>query len=104
MTFQRQWKEYKRRSNWFWIITFGYLPGVTATGALLKYIYGTNRPVFIAALFWMLGIGIAGWRLTYWKCPRCGNWFFAKWYFVNQLARKCVHCGLKKWADKGEPV
>jgi len=40
---------------------------------------------------------------VYWSCPRCGKPFHyvARWYgkWNNPFARRCVHCGLPKWAD-----
>jgi Zn ribbon nucleic-acid-binding protein len=33
-----------------------------------------------------------------WRCPRCGKWFSAKWWYNKGfLARQCVHCGLQKY-------
>ncbi len=41
---------------------------------------------------------------VYWSCPRCGKPFHyvARWYgrWNNPFARRCVHCGLPKWADR----
>ena len=40
---------------------------------------------------------------VYWSCPRCGKPFHyvARWYgtWNNPFARRCLHCGLPKWAD-----
>jgi hypothetical protein len=49
---------------------------------------------------WMDDFLCHRWNLALrFPCPRCGKWFFAKWWYHNNFARKCVHCGLPKWAD-----
>jgi hypothetical protein len=45
-----------------------------------------------------LALIIADFRLRYWRCPRCGEHFFSKWWYGNPLARRCAHCGLPKYA------
>jgi hypothetical protein len=41
-------------------------------------------------------------HIIHWSCPRCGNLFHAQYkvgHMANPFARKCIHCGLPKWAD-----
>lgn len=35
----------------------------------------------------------------WWKCPRCRKAFFTKWWFSNDFATSCLHCGLPKWSE-----
>jgi len=70
-------------------------------GVPLSNIFNSEIPAVVIALMWMTAFAIAGWRTTYWRCPRCKKSFFAKWY-INQFARKCVHCGLKKWSTESK--
>lgn len=41
-------------------------------------------------------------QYTYWLCPRCGEPFHYAIGWLGRLnnpfARRCVHCGLRKWA------
>ncbi len=92
-----EWEEYRKRRNAFLLILLTYIPGVFVIGTPLARILGSEAPMYVIAILWMIAFALAGWRLTYWKCPRCEKWFFATWWFCNQLARKCVHCGLPKW-------
>ena len=32
------------------------------------------------------------------RCPRCGNHYFFKWWHGNGFTRYCLHCGLPKYA------
>jgi hypothetical protein len=37
--------------------------------------------------------------ITYFRCPRCSKMFFiGKGRFINRFTRKCMNCGLPKWA------
>lgn len=37
-------------------------------------------------------------------CPRCGKPFHAADWYRNDLARRCIHCELPKWAPgEGQP-
>jgi hypothetical protein len=54
---------------------------------------------FVVAPIWMGAFMATGLRLQLWACCRCGERFSAKgWYNKGFLARKCVHCGLPKYA------
>lgn len=96
--YAEQWRDYRKRRRIFLVVCITYLPGVFILAYPLIRLVGSDHPVYIIAGTWMLGFLIAGLRFSHWRCPRCGNWFFAKWWFVNQFARKCVHCQLPKWA------
>jgi hypothetical protein len=49
---------------------------------------------------WVLGFAfVAVWSQSF-RCPRCGEYFCRTWWYNKSfLAGKCVHCGLKKYAD-----
>jgi hypothetical protein len=98
MTYESQWNEYRKRSRLFRIIFISYVPGVMLIGIPLGRLFNSEVPVISTALIWMSAFAVAGWRMSHWKCPRCGKNYFCKWYLQNQFARKCVHCRLEKWA------
>jgi ketosteroid isomerase-like protein len=54
---------------------------------------------FVIGACWMAAFVVTGWRAALFPCPRCHKWFFATWWYRNPFARKCVHCGLPKWAN-----
>jgi hypothetical protein len=93
------WRTYQQRE---WLIVFvwlGYIPVVLAVGYPISRLTGSEIPFLVVALSWMLIFAIAGVALSYFKCPACNKPFFNKWWFHNQFARKCVHCGFPKWAE-----
>jgi hypothetical protein len=69
------------------------LPLATLSGIKPDYFF------FPIAGSWVLAFLIVGWRLNWFRCPRCRNRFFSTWWYHNPFARKCVHCGLPKWAN-----
>lgn len=98
MSYESKWADYRKRRNLFGLIFITYVPCVLVIGTPLSQMLKSETPYYIVAIAWMIAFAVSGWRLSYWKCPRCGNWFFAKWLYHNQFARKCMHCGLSKWA------
>jgi hypothetical protein len=59
---------------------------------------------------WALGymgfLMFASMRTSEFRCPRCGLYFFSGYWgplpYHISFARRCVHCGLPKWADPNE--
>jgi len=100
MTYEAKWKDYKRRRLTFLVICVSYVPGGFFIGFEFQKLFRSEVSFYVVAIIWMIALVISGLRLTYWRCPRCGKFFFAKWVGTNQFARKCLHCGLPKWASK----
>jgi hypothetical protein len=42
-------------------------------------------------------------RLNFFRCPRCGRCFFIRFPLSNSFARRCMHCGLPRWAKDDLP-
>ena len=104
MPYEDAWRDYRRIRLIFWAVFISYVPGASFIGILLQKLFNSEIPVYFVAATWMVAFLVSGLRLTFWKCPRCGDFFFAKWWGVNQLRRKCVHCGLPKWAQADPPL
>ena len=93
------WREYRKRRNLLLFAFLAYMPIVGLFGFLTIRAFKTTTPAFVAAFTWMAFYAVAGIRFQCFKCPRCGKRFFAKWWYHNMFARRCVHCGLPKYAD-----
>jgi uncharacterized protein GlcG (DUF336 family) len=75
------------------------VPGVLAIGFPLRWLVGSDVPIYVVAAAWMIGfVASANW-MTMWKCPRCGQSFFRTLWGGNPLATRCVHCRLAKWVS-----
>ena len=75
MTYDAQWREYRRRRNLFWLIWLTYIPGVLVIGLPLESLIKSEVPIYFVAFGWLIAFAVAGWRLSYWRCPHCGKWF-----------------------------
>jgi len=97
------WADYKRRRNWF----FGAWLGGFLIVAILMIVISSLRlgeiPMYLVAIAWAIAFVLAAVRLQLFLCPRCRCQFFRYSLYYNPFARRCVHCGLQKWAEPGQP-
>jgi hypothetical protein len=93
------WRRYRRIRNLFWLMFLAYTPVVFVATDLSLKLFHSYSLGFALAIVWMAGWVVVGVRLNTWRCPRCGKWFAATWWYSKSFfARKCVHCGLPKYA------
>jgi hypothetical protein len=108
-SYAESWRDYRRRVRlWWWsgLGGFAFMVLFMLLAALLIQGLGISgfRPV-IDVLFpvfgfaWLAVFAVSTVRLQSWRCPRCGNSFFARGFGRNPLARRCLHCGLPKLAS-----
>jgi hypothetical protein len=98
--YQENWQRYRKLRNLYFVIWLGYIPAVYVFTVLMSKAFGTFFPSFVFAGIWMLMFAATGARLSTWPCPKCGKWFSVSWWYNKSFfARKCVHCGLPKFAD-----
>ena len=101
--YEEDWAGYRKLRNRFWGLFLLYLPVVGG----LTWLAGLVFAGFIAfgmglAICWMIVLAYYGFQLNTFRCPRCGEWFSAKWWYNKSfLAMSCVHCGLKKFSTEG---
>lgn len=90
------WDDYRRRVQWLWGVWIG---GFGALG-LLTFSLGWMRHgevvLKILSVSWIAAFLVVALRLSWFRCPRCQRTFFSTTWRYNPLARKCVHCGLRK--------
>jgi hypothetical protein len=99
--YQREWQQYKRRRNQFWLVFAGYVPVCFTFAFISVKLFHTLTPGFAFAFFWMGLFMFTGFRANSFRCPRCGKWFSAIWWYnLGFLARRCVHCGLQKYGTE----
>jgi hypothetical protein len=49
---------------------------------------------------WVIATCVVGTMRISWPCPRCGKLF--RRLFRPFLPKQCVHCGLPRWASRGD--
>lgn len=92
------WQDYRKRRNLALFAFLGYTPVVFVIAVATERLWHTAMLAYVAAFSWMVFYAVASMRCSSFRCPRCGKWFFAKWWYHNGFARRCVHCGLPKYA------
>jgi len=99
-SYKEDWNEYRRRRNAVLALWLAYVPAVFLVAYLCDLTIHSYTPAFAVAIAWMAASLIANYRVSAWPCPRCGKPFSSSfWRHYGLLARKCVHCGLPKYAE-----
>ncbi len=99
--YEEDWKEYRRYRRDFWIVFVGYLPVMFVVATLSNWLFHSFTPAFVLAVGYMLLVIVAGIRVSGFYCPRCAKWFAGTWWYnLGFLARKCQHCGLRKFSHE----
>jgi hypothetical protein len=102
------WRRYRLWSWAFWIVFVSYLPAMASLNRVLRPMRDSGNVIFFAALLWMVAFAVIGYQKSNFECPRCGELFFRKFddrrwrrdWLHNPFARRCMHCGLPKWAAR----
>jgi len=87
------WQEYRRRRNLVLFASVGSVPCVSVVAMLAQRLFQSWTPVSLAGIGWMIFFVVAVIRHESFRCPKCGECFFAKWWYHDAIARKCVHRG-----------
>lgn len=92
------WKSYQRGSL---VISIPATVGVTLFLLLFYRLARDLPPVWAAAMVVCCGFAALAnfFWFQWWPCPRCGEAFFVRgWPPHWPVVRRCLHCGLPKWA------
>lgn len=99
--YSAQWRELDALKRRYWGAFLGYIPA----GACAMWVDRLLDTEVVLGLT-LVGVGAvfvtAGWRLSGWRCPRCGDRFFQRrgrfGVYTNSFARRCMNCGLSRGA------
>jgi hypothetical protein len=92
------WNRYRRLSRLRLIALIGYLPLAAVLFPLCRWL---GLPPDYASPFMFAWFGfwaVSVIRAGSFKCPRCAGPFFYARFASNPLTRRCMRCGLAKWA------
>ena len=103
--YSTQWHEYKRLRNIYIGVLIAFLPTMFLVMLIDSLTVKSEVIPFLAFFGYGIAALIAGARFNGFRCPRCGKWFriYAWWWspgFLTTFTRKCVHCGLPKYANE----
>jgi hypothetical protein len=80
----------RRKRNLVGAIFFLYIPA----GLLFWLITGSEYAMYVFGVIWMVAFFVAGMRVTFSRCPRCGEFFHVRMFYGSVWTRQCLHCKL----------
>ena len=96
----RSWRDLRRRDLLFWFFVLSYVPGILLIIVVVNVVEH-DAPEHIGIYFsaaWLAGfVGISLYRQNF-RCPRCHQFFFRRFRFVQSYTRNCLNCNLACWA------
>ena len=99
-TYVRSWRDLRRRDLLFWFFLLSYVPGILLIIVVVN-VLDHDAPEHIGIYFsaaWLAGfVGTSLYRQNF-RCPRCHNFFFRRFRFVESYTRNCLNCNLACWA------
>ena len=95
-----EWTRHRKYTHIAWGLFAGWIPFGFVVGSLIVWLHLRVNLAFVALIPYLLGLVIFANVVSVFRCPRCGNRFYAwgPWGLGhNSFARKCGNCGLRKW-------
>jgi len=100
MNYKEAWQDLRKRRRIFWIAYIVFLPGIFV---IMDAPAATSGRVFFwTGGAWCVSVVAANAYLSAFRCPRCTKRYFFRPWFYNHYARKCIHCGLRRWSSAGK--
>jgi hypothetical protein len=96
VSFPKAWKRYRLLWWMSWGSWLGLFPIELLIGVPLCLLFGSSLPFNLIAVTLMTTFVVGGLCMGFWQCPRCLNDFHRRGVRSNFLARRCLHCGLRK--------
>ena len=95
-----KWDDFRNRRKFAWLV-FGFTVPLFAIAILLPRTMRFHDALVGALMVvWFVAWMFAMVRLLLVRCPRCGEYFSqGRLHNLGFLARRCVHCGLEKYAE-----
>jgi len=100
-----QWQDYRRRRDLQLFALIGFVPAVFVVALVSLLLFDSDKPAVAFLFCWMAFFVVASQRFSRFRCPRCGDRFFlhSGSSSYSMFAKKCVHCGLPKYAGEEPP-
>jgi hypothetical protein len=93
------WDSYRNRRTVVVGLAVGYLPCAILISFVSGAIARSNVLVPPFALVWLAAYLLAGHRMAYFPCPRCGMPFFYRRWMYAPWTKECLHCSWTKWSE-----
>src|ERR1019366_6791667 len=93
------WQSYRTWSHLTWFLVLVGLPAVLVIGFVQRPLLESEVPMMAAGIPWAIALFVARCKARDFSCPQCGRLFFRETWYCNDFAKRCVHCGLRKWSE-----
>ncbi|MFP2928432.1 hypothetical protein ACLESO_25200 [Pyxidicoccus sp. 3LG] len=99
--YQMAWRALRKRTYMLVVSTIAWPAIMVAVLMIQSLGWGRLGQTGFAWLAGGVFLAIAYSSVMYgtFRCPRCHHPFFRNGLSANSFARRCLHCGLPKWAD-----
>ena len=97
------WDRFRRGQKWFCGIFVSGLALMLAATLLFDNESLRGWVVLPVLPILILTFVVASIHHVLFRCSRCGHFFFLRFLYRNPIARRCLHCGLPKWAKNDSP-
>lgn len=104
--YDEQWRELRFRTRLIQWAGLLYLPGMLLSVMMLDVLApGAGECyAFLPLGVWAALLGWLMYRQISFRCPHCGGWFGSSGAWASPIARRCLHCGQKRYEAPGEGV
>jgi hypothetical protein len=99
-----EWAKHRKRTYIVWGLFAGWIPFCFFGVTILNWLHIRSGLAFMVVMSYLIGLMIFATLVSAFRCPRCGNRFYAwgsRGIGHNSFARKCRNCGLCKWQCDG---
>ena len=93
------WRDLRRRHLLFWFFVLSYVPRILLIIVVVN-VFEHDLPEHIGMYFsaaWLAGFAGTSFYRQSFRCPRCHQFFFRRFTFVDPQSRSCVNCNLDRW-------
>ena len=93
------WRDLRRRELLFWFFVLSYVPGILLI-VIVVNVFEHDLPEHMGMYFsaaWLAGFAWTNFYRQNFRCPRCHQFFFRRFMFVDPQSRSCVNCNLDLW-------
>ena len=102
----RRWRRLRVSSLLLLLVFVLYIPvmalGVFTLDAIAPGL-GDRAGFWLFAAWGVVLLVVNFYQISF-RCPGCGGWFGASNSWTNPIARRCLHCGLARYANPAQTL
>jgi predicted RNA-binding Zn-ribbon protein involved in translation (DUF1610 family) len=92
------WRRQRVRERLGWIVPLGGAALLIIAIQISISLTHSAKWLNPVGIIWFIASVVVSMHWCAFDCPRCGNAFYYRPFRRNGFARRCMNCGLPKWA------